>query len=145
MLGYWLKETMKDRGMAIISVESSPVTPLTLVLPFSFTWALLCIYLLLSEVQHQPQLRSPWVCTEQYDLVGKNKIAILYKWAKDGSCVVYFFTEDWYPLAQKLTSTNSNFYISKCFIHSLNNQTFCHLEPAYLANPSKVLAFSHHR
>lgn len=56
---------MKDRRMAIISVESSPVTRLILVLPFLLhELCYVSIYLLLFEVQHQPQLTSPRVCTE---------------------------------------------------------------------------------
>lgn len=61
-------------------VEFSPEAPVNFVpSPLFHLRSALQACLLLSEIQHKSHLRSPGVCIKQYNLVGKNKAAVLNK------------------------------------------------------------------
>lgn len=122
------------------AVEFSPEAPVNFVpSPLFHLHSALQTCLLLSQIQHKSHLRSPGVCTKQYNLVGKNKAAVLNKWAKDSFCMLAprFISSQqaethW---LRSLPVPNYNFHTSSCFKYSPNKLIFSHLHLSTLHSP----------
>lgn len=95
---------------------------------------------LLLQDQHTSHCRAPWV--KRYNLLGKTKVTVLNKGAKDGFCVLAlgFISSQQAEIywLRSVPGPNSNFYTTSCFKHGPNWQIFSHVEPVCVAYSTEL-------